>query len=108
MTGRRVAAAAALTVALGSASAFAGMNGPVPVPTSGATPVKVAVKVRTSSYPVYDARGRRIGAATWRGPPAGRNRPRPHVQPTRTRPAIDSRPPPPRDTTARGGRRNPA
>jgi hypothetical protein len=73
MKTRRVAAAAALTVALGSASALAGITGPVPLPTTGATPTKVAVKVRTSAYAVYDAKGHKTGAARWRISPAGGN-----------------------------------
>src|SRR3954469_11907504 len=73
MTGRRVTAVAALTVALCSATAFAGLTGPAPLPTRGATPTKVAVAVRTTAYAVYDARGHKSGTARWRISPAGGN-----------------------------------
>lgn len=63
-----------LAVTLGSATAFAGLSGPGPaLPPSGATPQFVKVAVRTSSYPVYDAHGRRTGTAAWRISPAGGN-----------------------------------
>src|SRR5579885_1262650 len=73
MRHRRTAAAlASLAVALGSATAFA-IEGPGPVPSTGATPTLVAENVRVSAYPVYDARGRKVGTAKWRISPAGGN-----------------------------------
>jgi hypothetical protein len=89
MTARRATAAAGvLAVALGSASALAG-PGPA-LPTSGATPVKVDVKVRTTSYDVYDARGRRTGAASWRISPAGGNCCETYVSATRSGRIVES------------------
>src|SRR4051812_19396358 len=90
MTGRRVTAAAALTVALCSATAFAGLTGPAPLPTSGATPTKVAVPVRTSSYAVYDARGHKAGTARWRISPAGGNCCETYVSSTRSGRIVES------------------
>src|SRR4051812_44247407 len=90
MTGRRVAAAAALTVSLGSASAFAGLTGPAPLPTSGATPTKVSVPVRTSSYAVYDAKGHKSGTARWRISPAGGNCCETYVSSTRSGRIVES------------------
>src|SRR3954451_13236533 len=87
---RRVSAAAALTVAVGSASAFAAITGPAPLPTTGATPTKVDVPVRTSSYPVFDARGHKIGTATWRISPAGGNCCETYVSATPTGRVIES------------------
>ena len=63
---------AAVVAALGSVAAFAG-PGPVPTPTYGATPTLVSVPVRTSAFPVYDARGHKTGTAKWRISPAGGN-----------------------------------
>jgi hypothetical protein len=90
MNTRRVAAAAALTVALGSASAMAGVTGPMPLPTSGATPTKVVVPVRTSAYAVYDARGHRAGSARWRISPAGGNCCETYVSATRSGRIVES------------------
>jgi hypothetical protein len=73
MNRRHLLAAAFATLALGSATAFAGAAGSGPLPSSGATPRLVKVAVRTSSYPVYDARGKRTGSARWRISPAGGN-----------------------------------
>lgn len=74
MRHRRTAAIfASVAVALGSATAFATIGGPGPVPSTGATPTLVTEKVRVSSYPVYDARGRKTGTASWRISPAGGN-----------------------------------
>ena len=74
MRHRRTAAIfASAAVALGSATAFATIGGPGPVPSSGATPTLVTEKIRVSSYPVYDARGRKTGMASWRISPAGGN-----------------------------------
>jgi hypothetical protein len=70
---RTVAALACVTAALGSATAFATVGGPGPVPSTGATPTLAAEKVRVSSYPVFDARGRKVGSAQWRISPAGGN-----------------------------------
>lgn len=70
---RTVTALACVTAALGSATAFATIGGPGPVPSTGATPTPVAETVRVSSYPVYDARGRRVGSAQWRISKAGGN-----------------------------------
>src|SRR4051794_5591167 len=70
---RHLAMGLAFAAALGSASAFAGIDGPVPpAPVSGATPHPVTVAVRTSTYPVYDARGH-LRRAKWRISPAGGN-----------------------------------
>jgi hypothetical protein len=44
-----------------------------PVPTSGATPTAVKEAVRVSAYPVFDARGHRVGTARWRISAAGGN-----------------------------------
>src|SRR3954452_10863353 len=90
MTGRRVAAAAALTVSLGSASAFAGLTGPAPLPTSGATPTKVSLPVRTSSYAVYDAKGHKSGTARWRISPADGNCCETYVSSTRSGRVVES------------------
>jgi hypothetical protein len=90
MTGRRVAAAAALTVALGSATAFAGIDGPAPLPSSGATPTRVTVAVRTSSYAVFDARGHKSGTARWRISPAGGNCCETYVSGTRSGRVVES------------------
>jgi len=87
---RRVAAAAALMVAVGSVSAVAGINSPAPLPTTGATPAKVAVKVRTSAYAVYDAKGHRTGEATWRISPAGGNCCETYVSSTRSGRIVES------------------
>jgi hypothetical protein len=87
---RRVSAAAALAVALGSASAFAGITGPAPLPTSGANPTKVAVPVRTSAYAVYDAKGHMAGTAQWRISPAGGNCCETYVNGTRTGRVVES------------------
>ena len=84
MNTRRVSAAAALTVALGSATAFAGVTGPAPLPTSGATPTKIAEPVRTSAYAVFDAKGHRAGTAHWRISPAGGNCCETYVNATRS------------------------
>jgi hypothetical protein len=74
MRHRRTAAAfASIAVALGSATAFATIGGPGPVPSTGATPTLMPEKVRVSSYPVYDARGHKVGSAAWRISPAGGN-----------------------------------
>jgi hypothetical protein len=74
MRHRRTAAAfASLAVGLGSVTAFATIGGPGPVPSTGATPTLVTEKVRISAYPVYDARGRKVGTANWRISPAGGN-----------------------------------
>jgi len=76
---RLLALSCAAAVAAGSATAFAGSgatpSGPAGtgLPTSGATPQLVDVPVRTSSYPMYDARGHRHGSASWRISPAGGN-----------------------------------
>lgn len=69
---RTVTTLACVTAALGSATAFA-ITGPGPVPSSGATPTLMPETVRISSYPVYDARGRKVGTAKWRISPAGGN-----------------------------------
>jgi hypothetical protein len=90
MNVRRVAAAAALTVALGSVSALAGTTGLAPLPTSGATPAKVAVPVRTSAYAVYDGRGRPAGTAKWRISPAGGNCCETYVSSTRSGRIVES------------------
>lgn len=68
--GAALAVAAGLTTATGPSSAAGGA--PVP-PAESATPHRVAVAVRVSRYPVYDARGRRRGVAAWRVSPAGGN-----------------------------------
>jgi hypothetical protein len=90
MTGRRVTAAAALAVALGSATAFAGVTGPTALPTSEATPTKVTVPVRTSSYGVYDAKGHKSGTARWRISPAGGNCCETYVSSTRSGRVVES------------------
>src|SRR3954464_14744362 len=90
MTGRRVTAAAALSVALGSATAFAGITGPAPLPTSGATPTKISVPVRTSSYAVYDAHGHKAGTARWRISAAGGNCCETYVSLTRSGRVVES------------------
>ncbi|MBV9096811.1 MAG: hypothetical protein JO079_02025, partial [Frankiaceae bacterium] len=69
---RTSAALASVAIALGSATAFA-IEGPGPVPSTGATPKLVAENVRISAYPVYDASGRKVGTAKWRISPAGGN-----------------------------------
>jgi hypothetical protein len=90
MNTRRVAAAAALTVVLGSASAMAVTAGPVPLPSTGGTPAKVAVPVRTSAYAVYDARGHKTGTARWRISPAGGNCCETYVNATRSGRIVES------------------
>lgn len=71
---RRIALLTVLLTSLGTVTAFAGGTGPLPpLPPSGATPHLVAVPVRMSTYPTYDAHGRRSGSATWRISPAGGN-----------------------------------
>ena len=90
MKTRRVAAAAALTVALGSASAMAGITSPAPLPTSGATPTKISVPVRTSAYAVYDARGHKTGTAHWRISTAGGNCCETYVNATRSGRIVES------------------
>ena len=70
---RHVLAVAALTAALGSATAFAGLDGPVPSLQTTATPQRVDVPVRVSAYPVYNAHGHQTGTARWRISPAGGN-----------------------------------
>ena len=67
---RLAAIGSVLAVSLGAAASY---GGPGPVPSSGATPTRVTEPVRVSAYPVYDARGHKIGMAKWRISPAGGN-----------------------------------
>lgn len=70
---RRLRPLAALGAAVALASVAAHAAPSPALPTSGATPTLVKVPVRVSTYPVYDARGRRTGTASWRISPAGGN-----------------------------------
>src|SRR3954471_22065734 len=91
MSRRRLTLLAALLAAgLATATAFAGLDGPVPLPSSGATPALVKVPVRVSSYGVYDARGKRVGSAKWRISPAGGNCCETYVGATRTGRIVES------------------
>src|SRR4051794_9037411 len=91
MARRRVITVAALLAAsLGSVTAFAGLDSPVPPPTSGATPVLVKEPVRVSSYGVYNARGHRVSTARWRISPAGGNCCETYVSATRSGRIVES------------------
>jgi hypothetical protein len=63
-------AGSAVVVALATVASYAG---PGPIPPTGATPHSVSEATRVSSYPVYDARGHRVGLARWRMSAAGGN-----------------------------------
>jgi hypothetical protein len=87
---RVIVVPAVLAVALGSVTAFAGLTGPVPPVTSGATPTLVKEAVRVSSYAVYDGHGRRVGTARWRISAAGGNCCETYVNATRSGRIVES------------------
>jgi hypothetical protein len=67
----------ALALAAGSllagTAALATVPTPAPALVSGAHPVRVKVATTVARYPVFDARGRRVGSKAWRTSAAGGN-----------------------------------